>query len=137
MQNIRRNNGTKLGLWISFVKFVFLETVNNYCLAKKGVEATFPFDEETLVWKVMGKMFCLGDVHSFTDITLKCDPEESIQLQARYENIRPGYHMNKKLWITIKLDGLPIDFVFSLIDTSYELVVRKLPLKEKHLLQTL
>jgi predicted DNA-binding protein (MmcQ/YjbR family) len=79
----------------------------------------------------------LGDVHSFTDITLKCDPEESIQLQARYENIRPGYHMNKKLWITIKLDGLPIDFVFSLIDTSYELVVRKLPLKEKHLLETL
>jgi len=116
---------------------VFLETVNSYCLLKKGVEATFPFDEETLVWKVMGKMFCLGNVGAFKNITLKCDTQVSQVLQAKFEQITPGYHMNKKLWITVELEGLTTEFVFSLIDTSYELVVQKLTKKDRNQLETL
>lgn len=116
---------------------MFLEKVNSYCLAKKGVEATFPFDADTLVWKVMGKMFCLGNVSAFHRITLKCETDESLRLQEQYDQIKPGYHMNKKLWITVEMEGLASEFVFSLIDTSYELVVQKLPKKDRILLETL
>ncbi len=116
---------------------MFLETVNSYCLAKKGVEAVFPFDEETIVWKVMGKMFCLGNIGDFKDLNLKCDPEESVLLQEQYSQITPGYHMNKKLWITAKIEGLPANLLFSLIDRSYELVVRNLPKKVQKELETL
>jgi len=135
--NIRLKDIAKLVVWISFVKFVFLESINSYCLTKKGVEATFPFDENTIVWKVMGKMFCLGDTENFTHITVKCNPEDSLKLQESYEQITPGYHMNKKLWISVELEGLDSEFVFSLIDTSYRLVVQKLPKKEQTLLETL
>ena len=101
------------------------------------MEATFPFDEDTLVWKVLGKMFCLGNVSAFQKITVKCDTEVSRALQAEYEQITPGYHMNKKLWITVDLEGLTTEFVFSLIDASYELVVEKLTKRDRKLLETL
>jgi predicted DNA-binding protein (MmcQ/YjbR family) len=99
-----------------------------YCLQKKGVSETFPFDESTLVYKVMGKMFALTNVDTFESINLKCDPEIALQLRELYEGVSPGYHMNKKHWNTIKIDGrIPDPLIYQWIDHSYNLVVDKLP----------
>ena len=95
---------------------------------KKGVTEEFPFDKNTLVYKVMGKMFALTDIDSFQSINLKCDPEKAIQLREAYEGVTPGYHMNKKHWNTIRTDGsIPDDLICQWIDDSYKLVVDKLP----------
>ena len=105
-----------------------------YCLQKKGVTEEFPFDSKTLVFKVMGKMFALTDVDMFTSINLKCDPERAVELRERYSAVMGGYHMNKKHWNTVLMDGtLPDNLVKEWIDHSYELVVAKLPkaLKEQ------
>lgn len=108
-----------------------IEEFRDYCLDKKGVEETFPFDNVTLVFKVMGKMFALtgldGDV--FT-VNLKCDPARALELRERHPQIIPGYHMNKKHWNTVHFeDGLPDSLLRELIDHSYELVVASLPRK--------
>lgn len=80
----------------------------------------------------MGKIFALTDINEFETINLKCDPEEAIQLRERYDAVQPGYHMNKKHWNTIILDGsVPDKFVFQWIDHSYELVVEGLTKKLK------
>lgn len=105
---------------------MFFTTIQAYCLSKAGVEETFPFDETTVVWKVMGKMFCVGDIEEFNVIALKCDPERSIKLREEFDQIKPGYHMNKKLWNSVYLEGLSIEMVYELIDHSYDLVVAKL-----------
>lgn len=105
------------------------ELIQNYCLSKPFVEETFPFDESTIVWKVAGKMFCLGDINNFESISLKCNPEKAIELREAYEQIIPGFHLNKSLWNTVYLEGLNLEFVFSLIEHSYEEVVQKLPKK--------
>ncbi len=98
-------------------------------MSKPFVEETFPFDESTIVWKVAGKMFCLGDINNFESISLKCNPEKAIELREAYEQIIPGFHLNKSLWNTVYLEGLNLEFVFSLIEHSYEEVVQKLPKK--------
>ncbi len=109
-----------------------LEKLRNYCMAKKGVTEDFPFDESTLVFRVMNKMFCLTDAYSGATCNLKCDPERAIELRETYEEIIPGYHMSKKHWNTINLKGtLPDNFIKELIDTSYWLVVKSLPKKEQ------
>lgn len=108
------------------------EQIQMHCLSKPFVEETFPFDESTIVWKVAGKMFCIGDINSFESISLKCNPEKAIELRESYVQITPGFHLNKSLWNTVILDGLQIDFVFSLIDHSYEEVVQKLPKKTRN-----
>lgn len=105
------------------------ELVQNYCMSKPFVEETFPFDETTIVWKVAGKMFCLGDINDFHSIALKCEPNYAIELRDQYEQIIPGFHLNKSLWNTVYLDGLSLEFVISLIDHSYEQVVLKMPKK--------
>ncbi len=107
------------------------EIIQNHCLSKAFVEETFPFDESTIVWKVAGKMFCIGDINNFISITLKCEPQYAIELREEYEQIIPGFHTNKSLWNTVSFDGLTSEFVISLIDHSYEQVVRKLPKKLK------
>lgn len=107
-----------------------LESFTNYCSAKIGVEETFPFDKNTLVFKVFGKMFALADVIEFQSINLKCDPERAIDLRERYSCVIPGYHMNKKHWNTIHINqDLSDREVFDLIDHSYELVFNSLPKK--------
>jgi predicted DNA-binding protein (MmcQ/YjbR family) len=106
-------------------------------MAKAGVEESFPFDNETLVWKVAGKMFCLCNIHNFSSLNLKCDPEKSMELREMYPQITPGYHMNKKLWNTVILDGLSEKLIFELIDHSYDEVVRKLPKKVQESLKGL
>ncbi len=108
--------------------------VNEYCLNKPATEATFPFDETTCVWKVAGKMFCLADIHEFHTIAVKCDPDLAIELRAQYQQIQGAYHMNKKLWNQIELNGLTELFVAQQIDHSYQLVVQKLPKKTQQLI---
>lgn len=104
-----------------------IESFRAYCIDKKGVTEEFPFDENTLVFKVMGKMFALADVDLFESINLKCAPEKSQELRDRYAAINPGFHMNKLHWNTIEMDGTLSDkFVQELIDHSYDLVVAKL-----------
>lgn len=99
-----------------------------FCISKPGVTEGFPFDNQTLVFKVMGKMFALTDVDLFTSINLKCDPEYAVELRDKYAGINPGYHMNKKHWNTVMVDGsVPDDKIKELIDHSYELVVKGLP----------
>ena len=105
-----------------------IEEFREYCLAKKGVTEEFPFDEETLVFKVMGKMFVLTDVDYFKSVNLKCDPEYALELREKFTSITPGFHMNKKHWNTILFDGsLPDPFIKELTDHSYDLVVERLP----------
>jgi len=114
------------------------EIVRNYNLRKKGVTEGFPFDEATLVFKVMGKIFCLLSLDYPGSMNLKCDPVRAIELREKYEDINPGYHMNKKHWNTIDLTGtLDDQLIFKLIDHSYGLVVKGLPKKVKNELDNL
>lgn len=109
-----------------------IEIFREYCLSKKGVAEEFPFDETTLVFKVMGKMFALTDLENDFSANLKCDPEKAITLREKYTAVKPGYHMNKKHWNTISDDGSVTDELFySWIDDSYELVIEKLPKSKK------
>lgn len=105
-----------------------IETYRRHCLGKSGVTEEFPFGEATLVFKVMGKMFALSGVEDFSTINLKVDPEVGVELREKYTAVKPGYHMNKKHWITIMLDGSISDkLIFQWIDNSYNLVVSALP----------
>lgn len=109
-----------------------IESFREHCIVKKGVTEEFPFDNQTLVFKVMGKVFALADVDLFTSVNLKCDPERAVELRERYDGIQPGYHMNKKHWNTVQMDGtIPDVLTKELIDHSYELVVKGLPKKLK------
>jgi len=111
---------------------VNIEQIREYCLKKKGVTEEFPFDEETLVFKVMGKIFLLASLDSIPlQINLKCDPEKAIELREEYESVQPGYHMNKKHWNTIILDvNVPAKKILEWIDHSYNLVVAGLKKSE-------
>lgn len=104
-----------------------LETFQSYCLAKKGVTEEFPFDNSTLVYKVMGKMFALTGLEKFESINLKCDPEIGAQLREEYASVVPAYHMNKKHWITVLMDGSISDKLLrEWINSSYNLVCQSL-----------
>jgi predicted DNA-binding protein (MmcQ/YjbR family) len=111
---------------------VDIEAYRSYCLQKKGVSETFPFDDSTLVYKVMDKMFALTNVDTFESINLKCDPGIALQLRELHEGVTPGYHMNKRHWNTVKIDGrIPDSLIYQWIDDSYRLVVEKLPKKDR------
>lgn len=113
------------------------ESLREYCLSLPATTEEFPFGESTLVFKVKGKMFALTDVDSFASINLKCDPERAVELREQYDSILPGYHMNKKHWNTVLLDGsLGEKFVHELIFHSYQLVVAGLPKKLREELGT-
>jgi predicted DNA-binding protein (MmcQ/YjbR family) len=104
-----------------------LGSFQSYCMAKKGVTEEFPFGDNTLVYKVMGKMFALADIDQFESINLKCEPERGAQLREEYGAVSPGYHMNKKHWITVLMDGSIDDRrLRAWIDASYDLVVASL-----------
>ncbi|HEY9184772.1 MAG TPA: MmcQ/YjbR family DNA-binding protein [Salegentibacter sp.] len=109
-----------------------IETFRNYCISKKGVTEELPFGPDTLVFKVMGKMFALAALDKVPlFVNLKCDPERAMELRETYEShILPGYHMNKKNWNSLILDGqINPSLVFELTDHSYDLVVQGLPKK--------
>jgi len=100
-----------------------IESIREYCLSKKGVTECFPFDEKTLVFKVLGKIFLLTNLDGELSINLKCDPEKAIELRELYTAVIPGYHMNKKHWNTVFIDGTLTDaLIFSFIDHSYDMV---------------
>ncbi|MCF8236040.1 MAG: MmcQ/YjbR family DNA-binding protein [Bacteroidales bacterium] len=106
-----------------------IEQIRSYCLSKKQVTEGFPFDNETLVFKVAGKIFALLGLDE-ARINLKCDPQQAIELRERYPFVIPGYHMNKKHWNTIVLDEAVKDDLLKVwIDRSYGLVVSSLPKK--------
>jgi predicted DNA-binding protein (MmcQ/YjbR family) len=110
-----------------------IEQIREYCLKKKGVTEEFPFDEDTLVFKVAGKIFLLASLESIPlQINLKCEPEKAINLREEYESLQPGYHMNKKHWNSIIIDGtVPSQKLFEWIDDSYNLVVAGLNKSDK------
>lgn len=113
-----------------------LEEIRDYCLSKNGTEETFPFDQTTLVFKVFGKMYALIDVDEAKSINLKCDPERAEELREQYDGIIPGYHMSKKHWNTVSLDGsINRSLVIELIDHSYDLVYASLPKKLRNELE--
>lgn len=109
-----------------------VEEVRQACIARKGVTESFPFDETTLVAKVGGKIFALISLDAHPSVNLKCDPERAVDLRERYEEILPGYHMNKKHWNTLLLEGnLADSLVVELINHSYDLVCDSLPKKRR------
>lgn len=113
---------------------VHIEQLRDYCITKKGVTEHFPFDDVTLVFKVMNKMFLLTGIDAWeqgeTKMNVKCDPEWSLELRGEYDSINPGWHMNKKHWNTVTLNSDVSDqFAFELIDHSYDLIIKSLPKK--------
>ena len=116
-----------------------IEEFTEYCLVKKGVKESFPFGGDTLVFKVMGKVFSLTGLDTIpASANLKCDPEWAIYLREQYEDIQPGYHMNKAHWNTVILEGsLEDSLIKKLIDQSYDLVVKSLTKKDRLILENL
>ncbi len=117
-----------------------IEELRDYCLSKKGATECFPFDETTLVFKVMGKMFALNGLERQPPaVNLKCDPERSAELREEYDGLITGaFHMNKLHWNTVELEqNIPIGLLLELIDGSYNLVVSKLTKKLKAELENL
>lgn len=102
----------------------------DYCIAKKGVEETFPFDSETLVLKVGGKMFCLIPLEKQPlTISVKTNPECSEELREKYPQISGAYHMNKTHWNSVVCEGLKRELILKLIDQSYDLIFSSLTKK--------
>jgi len=116
-----------------------LESLREYCLSKKAVQETLPFGPDTLVYKVMGKMFLLtGFENDPLTFNVKCDPEKVTDLREEFSCVQPGYHMNKKHWNTVVVDGSVSDEqLMAWIDHSYDMVVSGLSNKEKQVLQSL
>jgi len=115
-----------------------IETLREYCLSKKGTTEEFPFDETTLVFKVLDKMYALTDLEADLMVNLKCNPEKAIELREQYACVKPGYHMNKKHWNTILINGTVSDEkIYTWIDDSYNLVIANLTRKQKEELKNL
>jgi predicted DNA-binding protein (MmcQ/YjbR family) len=115
-----------------------IEIFRAHCLSKKGVTEEFPFGEDVMVMKVMGKMFALASIQDFDGISLKADPEKAVELREHYPAVQPGYHLNKKHWNTVLLDGSISDkLIKSWIDESYDLVAQTLTKRQKTELGTL
>jgi predicted DNA-binding protein (MmcQ/YjbR family) len=99
----------------------------DYCLTKKGTKEEFPFDNKTLVFKVMGKVFALCNIDDFKSYNLKCDPEWAIELREEFNGIKPGFHMNKKHWNTVTVISDVVDkLAAKMIDHSYSEVAKGL-----------
>lgn len=107
-----------------------LEELKKFCLSLKGAEVKMPFDDSTLAFTVKGKMFCLTDIVEFQFINLKCDPEQAIELREKYDEVTPGYYMNKNHWNSVKIGGKVTETqIKKWIIDSYNLVVSGLSKK--------
>jgi len=117
-----------------------IETIRTYCLNKKEASESFPFDEDTLVFKVLGKMFVIAPLELWekgeATITLKCDPEYTIELREQYESIHPGPYVSNKHWNTIDIykGELQSELILQLIDHSYDMVIKAMPKKMRNTL---
>ena len=121
--------GRLFSIGLSDIKFIMdIESIREHCIAKASVTETFPFGENTLVFKVLDKIFLLIGLENPDRFNAKCDPERSQELRAEYPEVQPGFHMNKVHWNTIFINGRLTDQqIIKLIDHSYELVVKSLP----------
>lgn len=114
-----------------------IEDYRNYCMSKKAVTEHFPFDKDTLVFKVLGKMFALASLKKWEEgeafINLKCDPEYAQELRGRYDSIKPGYHMHKQQWNSVYIHSgeLSPKLITELIDHSYDMVVKGMTKKKR------
>lgn len=107
-----------------------IEELRDFCLSLKGTVESMPFDKKTLVFSVKGKMFCATDIENYELINLKCNPEEAILLREKYEDVIPGYYMNKKHWNSVKTYGKISNILMEeWIIKSYDLVVSALSKK--------
>lgn len=115
-----------------------IEYFREYGLKKKGVTDGFPFGEDVIVFKVMNKIFMMIDFDTPFSINLKCDPELAVELREKYESVTAGYHMNKKHWNTVVVDGsISVNEIKRMIDHSYDIVADGLPIKLKKELEKL
>lgn len=120
-----------------------IELFRDFCLSFPAVTESLPFGEDTLVFKVEGKMFALINLEKATSFNVKCNPEKALELREKYDCVKAGYHMNKKHWNTIYFGGIYSEFETILtqqqlkhwIRHSYELVVSTLPKQIKIVLQ--
>jgi predicted DNA-binding protein (MmcQ/YjbR family) len=104
-----------------------IETLRDYCISKAGVSESFPFDNDTLVFKIENKIFLLTSLSDTQTFNVKCNAERAISLREEFEEIKPGFHMNKKHWNTVSFIGsLTDDMLFEMIDHSYDLVFKSL-----------
>ncbi|RDC63222.1 MmcQ/YjbR family DNA-binding protein [Adhaeribacter pallidiroseus] len=109
-----------------------IEDFRDHCLSKPGVTEETPFGDNTLVFKVGGKIFALADIIEFSSINLKCDPVKALELRENFEEVQPGYHMNKKHWNTVAIKGnLSNTILQEWIDHSYTLVLNNLPRSQR------
>lgn len=107
-----------------------IEELRDYCLQKPGVTEGLPFGEDTLVFKVGEKIFLLTSISAGDRFNVKCDPELAVALREKHSEVLPGYHMNKKMWNTVRMDGsLTARQLMEMIDHSYEQVLAGLPKK--------
>lgn len=106
-----------------------LEWIRDTCLSYPHATEDFPFDDQVLVFRVAGKIFGLVSLDEPDHMNLKADPERSAEWRAIYSQIQPGYHMNKTHWNTVYFDGLSAAFIQEMLEHSYLMVFKKLPLK--------
>jgi predicted DNA-binding protein (MmcQ/YjbR family) len=106
-----------------------IESLREYCLAKKGVEESLPFGPDTLVFKAGGKIFLLAALDAAPlQFNVKCKPDDAVLLREQYPCVLPGYHMNKQHWNTVLVDGtVPDRLLKQWIDDSYALIIQSLP----------
>ena len=98
-------------------------SIREYCIAKPLVTECFPFGDDTLVFKKKGKIFALANIEGELTLNLKCNPALAIELREKYASVIPGYHMNKKHWNTVLIDGsVPDNEILAWIDHSYDLI---------------
>jgi len=113
-----------------------IEDFREYCLSKKGTTESFPFNETVLVFKVMNKMFAVTDIEQDLSISIKCDPELAISLREQYTAVNPAWHFNKQHWNNVLIDGsVEISLIKEWIDHSYDLIVSRLPAKDRKTLE--
>ncbi len=103
-----------------------IEQLREHCIAKPNVTESLPFDNDTLVFKVNKKIFVMVNLSGETQLTVKCNPELAIELREKYQAVQPGYHMNKRHWNTINIDGsLPDKLILEWVDHSYKLITSR------------
>ena len=108
------------------------EDIRKYALTKAEVTEGLPFNDTALVFKVNAKMFMILDLESELRISLKCDPDVAFDLRERFNSVYPGYHLNKRLWNTINIDGsIEDELIYQWIDDSYRLIIKKMPKRDQ------
>ena len=110
---------------------MFLDDYRSFCLSLPGTSEDLPFDDKTLTFKVLDKIFALTNIENFQSVNLKCDPEYAVDLREKYNFVKPGYHMNKKHWNTVEISLIDDSLLRDLTMHSYEMVVKSMTMKKR------